>query len=214
MNIFPLFLQNFLERLSENNKEVLHMIRKWTAALAMALLLSGCGSLSGPAEEQIDQMPTAEELGLPATMDLEFVAEEQVQTTPATLYVGEGYSLYVPDAGWRKETDREGRIPVDGWESALDEKVEVAVFRYGAVPLEEAVSDFLEEHDDYVFQQLLMGSGEVSEPLEGMDEDGTILKFVIRAGKEGNFIVSWKYRDALGSAASQAEQMVRTFVTT
>ena len=187
------------------------------SVLAMVLLmltLSACGQGAGPAEEQVDQMPTAEELGMPETMDLEFVAGEQVQAIPATLYIGQGYSLYVPDTGWRKETEREDRIPVDVWESTTDEYVEIAIFRYGSVPLEEAITNFLEEQDDYVFQDLLLGSGEVTEPLEGIDEDGDVLKFIMRVGTEGTYIVSWKYRDAYSSAASQAEQIVRTFVLT
>ena len=189
-------------------------MRKSFVAMCLAALfaLSACGQASGPAEEQIDQMPTAEELGMPETMELEFVAAEQVQTTLATLHIGEGYSLYVPNTGWNKDTDRDDRIPTDVWESTADDEVEVAVSRYGSMPMEEAVTDFLEEHDDYVFQDLLLGSGEVMEPLEGVDEDGDVLKFMMRAGKTGNYIISWKYRDALASTASQAEQIVRNFV--
>ena len=104
------------------------------------------------------------------------------------------------------------RIPTDVWESTADDEVEVAVSRYSSMPMEEAVTDFLEEHDDYVFQDLLLGRGEVTEPLEGVDEEGDVLKFIMKAGKTGTYIVSWKYRDALASAASQAEQIVRTFV--
>jgi len=190
------------------------MIRRYLAILLLVLMLSACGQGAGPTEEQAHQLPTAEELGMPETMDLEFVAGEQVQATPATLRIGQGYSIYVPDAGWRKETEREDRIPVDVWESTTDEHVKIAIFQYGSVPLEEAITDFLEEQDDYVFQDLLLGSGEVKEPLEGIDEDGDVLKFIMRVGTEGTYIVSWKYRDAYSSAASQAEQIVRTFVLT
>ena len=42
-------------------------MRKSFVAMCLAALfaLSACGQASGPAEEQIDQMPTAEELGMP-----------------------------------------------------------------------------------------------------------------------------------------------------
>ena len=190
------------------------MMKRVLAMLLLMLTLSACGQGAGPAEEQVDQMPTAEELGMPETMDLEFVAGEQVQAIPATLYIGQGYSLYVPDTGWRKETEWEDRIPVDVWESTTEEDVEIAVYRYGSVPLEEAVTHFLEEQDDYVFQDLLLGNGEVTEPLEGIDDDGDVLKFIIRIGTDGTYIVSWKYQNAYSSAASLAEQIVRTFVLT
>ena len=186
------------------------MKRGLMVVLMMVLMLSACGQASGMAEDQ--QLPTAEELGLPETMDLEFVAGEQVQATPATLYIGKGYSIYVPDTGWKLEQDREDGVPEDTWESTQDEDVEFAVSHYGTVSAEEAVAAFLEEHGDYVFQDLLLDSGEAKEPLEGVNEDGDVLKFLMRAGKEGIYIVSWKYRDAFGSAASQAEQIVRTFV--
>jgi hypothetical protein len=48
--------------------------------------------------------------------------------------------------------------------------------------------------------------------VEGIDDDGEVLKFIMRTGREGTFIVSWKYRNALSGAASQAEQMAKTFV--
>ena len=190
------------------------MKKRVLAMVLLMLTLSACGQGAGPAEEQVDQMPTAEELGMPETMDLEFVAGEQVQAISATLYIGKGYSIYVPDAGWRKGDEREEKIPVEVWESTTEEDVEIAVYRYGSIPLEEAVTHFLEEQDDYVFQDLLLGNGEVTEPLEGIDDDGDVLKFIIRIGTDGTYIVSWKYQNAYSSAASLAEQIVRTFVLT
>ena len=186
------------------------MKRGFWALLMMAVLLSACGRAAAPAEKA-GQYGTAEELGLPATMELEFVAGEQVQAVPATLYVGRGYSVYIPDSGWKKDVEREEMALADVWESTLDDEVEFAVYHYGMTPLEEAVTNFLEEQDDYVFQGLLLNE-EAKEPLEGVDEDGDVLKFLIRAGKEGTYLVSWKYRDAYGSAAYQAEQIARSFV--
>ena len=74
------------------------------------------------------------------------------------------------------------------------------------------MTDFLEEEDDYVFPQLILGSEEILDPVEGIDDDGEVLKFIMRTGREGTFIVSWKYRNALSDAASQAEQIAKTFV--
>jgi hypothetical protein len=181
-------------------------------AVLLAMLLTACGQAPAHTGGQENQMPTAEEQGLPEKTDLEFVSGEKVQTVPATLHAGKGYSIYVPDAGWRRDPEREERIPVDVWEHVSDDNAEVSVRRYGAVPLEEAVTDFLEEEDDYVFPQLILGSEEILDPVEGIDDDGEVLKFIMRTGREGTFIVSWKYRNALSDAASQAEQMAKTFV--
>ena len=179
--------------------------------VAVVILLPACGRMSAPAEDSVTGQSTVEELGLPATVDLEFVAGEQVQAVPATLHAGRGYSVYIPDSGWKKETEREGMALADAWESTLDDEVEFAVYHYGNTPLQEAVTNFLEEEEDYVFHELLLNE-EATEPLEGVDEDGDFLRFLIRVGKEGTYLVTWKYRDAYGSAASQAEQMARSFV--
>ena len=180
--------------------------------LLMSVLLSACGQTGTPLKDPANQMPTAEELGIPATAELEYVADGEKKTASSTLYRGEGYSIYIPNEGWRRDAEREGGIPVDVWEHVWNDEAEVQVWRYGPVPMKEAVTDFLEEEDDYVFPQLILGSAEILDPVEGMDEDGDVLKFIMRTGKEGTFIVSWKYRDALGGAASQAEQMAKTFL--
>lgn len=180
--------------------------------LLMLVLLSACGQNETRPKDPVNQMPAAEELGIPATAELKYVADGEVKTASSTLYRGEGYSIYIPDEGWRRDAEREGRIPVDVWEHVWNDEAEVQVWRYGSVPLREAVTDFLEEEDDYVFPRLILGSEEILDPVEGMDEDGDVLKFIMRTGKEGTFIVSWKYRNALSDAASQAEQIAKTFV--
>ena len=182
------------------------------AVLLMLVLLSACGQNETRPKDPVNQMPAAEELGIPATAELKYVADGEVKTASSTLYRGEGYSIYIPDEGWRRDAEREGRIPVDVWEHVWNDEAEVQVWRYGSVPLREAVTDFLEEEDDYVFPRLILGSEEILDPVEGMDEDGDVLKFIMRTGKEGTFIVSWKYRNALSDAASQAEQIAKTFV--
>ena len=178
--------------------------------VAAATLLPACGQAAG--EGSMAQQSTVEELGLPETIELEFVAGERVESAAATLYVGRGYSVYIPDAGWKKERERERLASVDVWESTLDDEVEFAVYHYGRLSMEEAVTSFLKEQDDYVFQELLLKDSEAKEPLEGVDEDGDVLKFLPRAGKEGVYIVSWSYRNAFGAAASQAERIAGTFV--
>ena len=99
----------------------------YLAVLLAMLLLTACGQAPAPAGGQENQMPTAEEQGLPEKTDLEFVSGEKVQTVPATLYAGKGYSIYVPDAGWRRDPEREERIPVDVWEHISEDNAEVSV---------------------------------------------------------------------------------------
>lgn len=179
--------------------------------LLAVLSLSACGA---GAAVSMEESAAAETAARPEKMELEFVAGDRVETAPASLHLGEGYSIYIPDAGWNPEQDRDDGMPEDVWESVTDDEVQVSVTRYKGIPAAEAVTIFLEEHDAFVFQELLLDESEAKEPLEGVDEDGTVLNFILRSGVGDTYIVSWEYRDALGAAASQAEQMVRTFALT
>jgi hypothetical protein len=179
--------------------------------LMVLLSLSACGAAGSGS---LTETAAAETAARPNGMELEFVVEGQVKSVPAKLYLGEGYSMYIPDAGWRLEQEREDGIPEDTWESTVDDEVQVSVFHYRGIPAPEAVTVFLEEHDDFVFRELLLDYSEAEEPLEGVEKGGEVLKFILRSGMGDTYIVSWEYRDALGIAASQAEQMVKTFALT
>ena len=89
--------------------------------LLMLVLLSACGQTGTPLKDPVNQMPAAEELGIPATAELKYVADGEVKTASSTLYRGEGYSIYIPDEGWRRDAEREGRIPVVGFAGAAGE---------------------------------------------------------------------------------------------
>ncbi|MCI2047744.1 MAG: hypothetical protein LKJ90_08525 [Faecalibacterium sp.] len=43
---------------------------------------------------------TPEDVGRPATTKLSFCAEGISEEVPATLYIGDGYSIYLPDGAW------------------------------------------------------------------------------------------------------------------
>ena len=101
-------------------------------------------------------------------------------------------------------------IPVEVWESTLNNDVEFAVSHYSGISASEAVTAFLNDHDDYVFQDLQSG-GEVKEPLVGVDDDNDVLKFITREGNGTAYIVSWEYRQGAENFDAQLEQIVRTF---
>ena len=179
--------------------------------LLVVLSLSACASVETVSAQDA---VAAESAARPKTTEVEFVAGGQVKSVPASLYLGDGYSIYIPEAGWELEQEREDGIPEDIWESVTDDEVQISVSHYKGIPAAEAVTVFLEEHDDFVFRELLLDYSEAKEPLEGVDENGDVLKFILRSGVGDTYIVSWEYRDALGAAASQAEQIVRTFALT
>ena len=81
-------------------------------ACAAALLLTGCGqkpetpvppSDPSPTQQEPNEPPASTEPETPARaehVDLTFFVEGEEEALPATLYVGDGYSLYIPDEDW------------------------------------------------------------------------------------------------------------------
>ena len=132
-------------------------------ALLLALCLTGCGrqtaapttqTAPAPQEESsvetaADRNPTAAELGREERMDMAFSVEGETEMVPATLYIGQGYSLYIPDEGWRLEQDMDDGIPEDTWESTVNHDVELQVLHLGEKTLEQAKAWVTAAEDDY-----------------------------------------------------------------
>ncbi|WP_312940359.1 hypothetical protein [Oscillibacter sp.] len=110
------------------------------AALCLALALSACGQnppaagssgssaavSSGVASSETpgnsDSQPSRDAHTV-LTMEVEGQAEE----VPATLYEGEGYSIYIPDEGWVKNSGELPKGAVDQWVSADNSEVTLTI---------------------------------------------------------------------------------------
>ena len=118
-------------------------------ALLLALTLTGCGrqtaapttqTTPAPQEESsaetaADRNPTAAELGRKEQEDLVFMIEGLEETVTADLHIGQGYSIYIPDEGWRLDKDGDDGIPKETWESILNDDVELTVLHLGETTL-------------------------------------------------------------------------------
>ena len=127
------------------------------------LALSGCGQKAQTpppapetpvAETQTetpdgDRNPTAAELGREEKTNLAFTVEGETELVPVTLYIGQGYSIYIPDEGWRLEKWVDDGIPEDTWESVVNDDVELTVLHLGEKTLAEAQGWVKAEEDDY-----------------------------------------------------------------
>ena len=130
-------------------------MKKMIFLLALLLALTGCGqkpatpppaaetpAAEAPAETPTlsagDRNPTAAELGREEKTELAFTVEGETELVPATLYIGQGYSIYIPDEGWRLEKWVDDGIPEDTWESIVNDDVELTVLHLGEKTLEEA----------------------------------------------------------------------------
>ena len=195
----------------------------------LALLLSGCSGTKAavenppapenqpPAAEQAapdgDRNPTAEELGREERTVLEMTVEGETEEVIAALFIGRGYSLYIPEEGWRHEKDADDGTLEDSWESTVNDEVELEVRRYPA-RLKESLAtvkaDFVKDRD-YVFEDLM--GGELGDPLTGMDEDGDFLSFMAAQSGDGTvYVISWEYpAEAAEGFGTRLALMANTF---
>lgn len=206
------------------------MKRMILAGVLLALLLSGCGGTKTtaekapaaesqtPAAEQTapagaDRNPTAAELGREDRTVLEMTVEGETEEVPAVLFIGQGYSLYIPEEGWRHEKDLDDGTAEDTWESTLNGEAELEVRQYPVYPdrtLEAVKAAFVEDRD-YVFEDLLGGS--LGDPLTGVDEDGDFLSFMAAEGADGTaYVISWEYpAEAAEGFGTRLAQIANTF---
>ena len=87
------------------------MKKLWIVLLSL-FLLTGCGqkpetpvppSDPSPTQQEPNEPPANTEPETPARaeqVDLTFFVEGEEAALPATLYVGDGYYLYIPDEDW------------------------------------------------------------------------------------------------------------------
>lgn len=206
------------------------MKRVILSGILLTLLLSGCGGTKTtaekapapesqpPAAEQTapagaDRSPTAAELGREDRAVLEVTVEGETEEVPAALFIGQGYSLYIPEEGWRYEKDLDDGVAEDTWESILNGEVELEVRQYPASPdrTPDAVKAAFVKGRDYVFEDL-MGGG-LGDPLAGVDEDGDFLSFMTAEGADGTvYVISWEYpAEAAEGFGTRLAQIANTF---
>lgn len=206
------------------------MKRVILSGILLTLLLSGCGGTKTtaekapapesqpPAAEQTasagaDRSPTAAELGREDRAVLEVTVEGETEEVPAALFIGQGYSLYIPEEGWRYEKDLDDGVAEDTWESILNGEVELEVRQYPASPdrTPDAVKAAFVKGRDYVFEDLMGGS--LGDPLTGTDEDGDFLSFMTVEGADGTvYVISWEYpAEAAEGFGARLAQIANTF---
>ena len=168
----------------------------------LLLALSGCGQKAQTpppapetpvAETQTetpdgDRNPTAAELGREEKTNLAFTVEGETELVPVTLYIGQGYSIYIPDEGWRLEKWVDDGIPEDVWESVINADVELTVLHLGEKTLAEARGWVKAEEDDYQLVEDKQGG------LGGTDEkDREMLEVRFHTSGSTMYAVLYKY---------------------
>ena len=179
--------------------------------LALSLAFAGCGQEqvpedpadngqtvqepdTPPADVSGEQDPTAADLGREETASLAVTMEGMTEEMPSTLCIRQGYSIYIPDEEWLLETDfnDDGAAWEDVWESAFNDDVKLGVRCYAGMTAEDAGALFVQDEDDYLFEDLT--GGEPGSPLTGSDpEDNDMLAFLTAENDDAAYVVYWKY---------------------
>ena len=207
-------------------------MKKLILLLGLLLALSGCGQKTSPAVPVApdtpdvqtsatsdvtettapvapteDRNPTAAELGREEKKDLVFMVEGTEETVPVTLYIGQGYSIYIPDEGWRLEKDVEDGIPEEKWESTVNHDVELRVLYLGEKTLEQAQEWVTAEEDDYRLIEDKQGN------LGGTDEkDREVLEVRLHPSGSQMYAVLYEYpMEAAEGFGARLGQIAETF---
>lgn len=165
-------------------------------ALSLVLGLSACGEKteaekSGVESEKqeasklpTDTQPQQEEsTGREEHRELSVIVEGEEQNVPATLFAGEGYSLYIPDEGWKQESGTEEGFATVSWESLVNEEVELEILRLTGMDQEEARAFLLQEEDDFALIEDKRGglggtdktTGQTMLEITLIESEGTVL---------------------------------------
>ena len=202
-------------------------MKKLILILTLLLALSGCGQKTSPVVPDVpptapetaapettapavpteDRNPTAAELGREEKKDLVFMVEGTEETVPATLYIGQGYSMYIPDEGWRLEKDMDDGVPEDTWESTVNHDVELRVLHLGEKTLEKAKAWVTAAEDDYRLIEDKQGG------LGGMDEeDREVMEVRFYPSGSQMYAVLYEYpMEAAEGFGARLAQIAETF---
>ncbi|MBP3508627.1 lipoprotein [Oscillibacter sp.] len=207
-------------------------MKKLILILSLLLALSGCGQKTSPVVPDVpptapetaapetaapettapavpaeDRNPTAAELGREEKKDLVFMVEGTEEAVPATLYIGQGYSIYIPDEGWRLEKDVDDGIPEDTWESTVNHDVELRVLHLGEKTLEQAQEWVTAEEDDYRLIEDKQGG------LGGTDEeDREVMEVRFYPSGSQMYAVLYEYpMEAAEGFGARLSQITETF---
>ena len=114
--------------------------------------------VDGGTADQGDEQPTVSDIkgendvlpedtssdAAPEKVTIMVSKEGELQTVPATLFVGDGYSIYIPDEGWRLFGPEDGtasydftKYGLDKWGSELNDQVLLWINKYDGSSVEE-----------------------------------------------------------------------------
>lgn len=119
---------------------------------------------------------------------------------------GEGYTLTVPQKSYRYEKDFDDGNLEEKWEYKRKDDVAIKVITYKNTDEITARGKFLNDNDDYVFEDLMGYS------VCGTEPDGDTLWFNLHEADGTVYIVSWEYpRNTKEDLKKELSDIAETF---
>lgn len=200
-------------------------MRKWTHWLAAALLAAALTGCTGPASspESTPEPPsgsvsfssapsgstsassTPAPPGRELQVELELWVEGEAEKVPATLFQGEGYSLYLPDGEW-EQTGSLGE-EADCFAAAAEPRVTLWI-RPDRTGLD------LEQAYDALWAEGYSQSDD-NDSFFARTAEGQVQCQYVTAGESGVWYVAWSYPDTtehLEGWGSRLPQLAATFI--
>lgn len=164
---------------------------------------SGQTASSAASEPAASSAPS--EVTRAETSVVDFFIEGEKESVPSTLYIGDGYSLYVPDDGW---TVSKSDASVT-WLSTDNDTVGFSITKVTGKTAAEVRTDYIAD-SGFEFEDL--NGGGFGDPLLGWDEDGDALG-IMSAEKGGKvYIIAWTYpEEAAEGFGARLQQIAETF---
>lgn len=208
----------------------------WVLVFAMAAMITACGTQNTsqpdalqdtdsstqtpsaePTPDEVQptaQLPestpdTSENIGREQNKDLVYNLEGMEEKEPATLFVGVGYSIYIPKDAFRYEQDTENGIPADTWESVANEDVEFEILHLGEMDLKQAKEWVKREENDYQLIEDERGG------LGGTDRENDVLDVRFETAGNKTYALLCKYPiEAAEGFGTRLNVMADTFEIT
>ena len=181
---------------------------KILAMVLVLVMLAGCSDQRTGATSALPEKENSAAVQSPGRAE-ETLLDEAVQ---AELYVGDGYSVYIPSEGWTLELQCEEEIPHQRWD--CDEgDAHLTVYLYENVSFAVARDRYVKDCG-YVFTDTL--GAEPGDPIFGKNKKGDLCGVMVAEGDHGiTYVIAWEYSAAAQeSCGAVLGAMAETFLLT
>ena len=151
------------------------------------LLLSGCGQEAPPPQPRELEEPVLETVDRAEQKELVLVQEGQEVRLPAQLYIGEGYSFYLPTEGWVQDVAMIDHHAAVLWSREEAPAVHFCLLNLVDTTPEEAHDWVLAQAPNYAFSQDSAGN------ISGLDDEDNVVDARLVPSSSSVYVLLTRY---------------------